>query len=231
MKPTYHVMFNHSEPSDDESARWQNFDQLITEYQAVRRHRRPGQRWRYGTLLLVGLGLVGAGIGYYRSAVPLAVPPLVTALPPSPSVSPLPTINRTQLPSVSPPVMVSPPAVIDPPTTSSAPPSATVATDSGGLVEAQPAGGYPALYDYFATQLVYPEAARRAGIAGSVLVEFTIDTKGKPTNIRVVQGIPELEQEAIRLVEEMPAWSPATVGGQPIATQHTMPLTFQITNP
>ena len=231
MKPTYRIMFNHQEPSDAEVARWQNFDQLVDDYQAVYYHRRRGRRWTYGSLLATALILIG-GVGYYYIATPstLPLPAPVASVPPS-AEHRLPAINRPTLATVS-LTIVTPPVATSGQSGTSSPPLKQPPTDDGKLVEAQPAGGYPALYDYFATQLRYPEAARQAGVFGSVLMEFTIDVDGRPTQIRVAQGIDEaLDQEAIRLVEEMPTWSPATVDGQPIATRHTMPLMFQLTNP
>ena len=42
----------------------------------------------------------------------------------------------------------------------------------------------------------YPEAARRAGIQGSVLVQAHIDTNGDVVNLRVVSGDPALAPAA-----------------------------------
>lgn len=231
MKPTYKMMFNPREPSDAESARWQNFDQLFADYQAIRHRRRQWRSRLYGSALLLGLGLAGWGAWYYLRPTPLPPPESVRSVSPSLSDEQLPSVYRESLSSVSPTVASRHTTTKDPPITASLPRKETPA-DSGVLVEAQPAGGYPALYNYFATQLRYPAAARRAGVSGSVLVKFTIDTEGAPAQIQVIQGVhPDLDQEAVRLVTEMPVWLPATLGGEPIATEHTMPLMFQLTDP
>jgi len=47
----------------------------------------------------------------------------------------------------------------------------------------------------------YPEAARRAGIQGSVLVQAHIDTNGDVVNLRVVSGDPALAAAAIDAVK------------------------------
>ncbi len=223
MKRTYRVMTNLPEPSDAEAARWQNFNQLLTDYRVVRLRRR---RWWSGSLAVLLLLVVGwGGWAYWTSLSPAASPPRIASRPVSPSELHLPPVLRPVVLVTVP--SAAPVAKSGKPTRATAPPS-NVET----FVEAVPAGGYPALYDYFARQLQYPEAARRAEVFGTVLMEFTIDTLGQPINIRVVQGVrDDLEQEAIRLIRQMPRWAPASVGTKPVATKHTMPLHFQLTNP
>ena len=216
-------MTNLPEPSDAEAARWQNFDQLLADYRVVRQRR---QRWWSGSLAVLTLLVAGWGIwAYWSSLSPTASPPRVASRPVSLSELHLPVVLRPVVPVVvpsAPPVSAS-----GEPIRTTAPPPATET-----FVEAVPAGGYPTLYDYFARQLQYPEAARRAEVSGTVLMEFTIDTLGQPTNVRVVRGVrDDLDQEAIRLIRQMPRWTPASVGTKPVATKHTMPLHFQLTNP
>ena len=84
----------------------------------------------------------------------------------------------------------------------------------------------------FRTVWDMPPAARQAKVSGTVLTEFTIDTLGRPAAIRVIRGVrDDLDQEATRLIRQMPHWTPASVGKKPLATKHTMPLHFQLTHP
>ncbi len=223
MKRTYRVMTNLPEPSDAEAARWQNFDQLLTDYRVVRQRR---QRWWHGSLAVLTLLTAGWGIwAYWSSLSPTASPPRVISRPLSTSEPYLPLVLRPVVPVAAP--SVAPVTTAGKPSQITAPPS-----DADTFVKAVPAGGYPALYDYFGQKLQYPEAARRAEVSGTVLMEFTIDTLGQPTNIRVVQGVrDDLDQEATRLIRQMSRWTPASVGTKPVATKHTMPLHFQLTNP
>lgn len=218
-------MIHDREPSDTEAARWQNFDQLLADYHTTRR--RQARQRLYSTFILLGL-LVGGGIYYLqRSSRPSTAPEFVLPVRPQVAVQGLPKV-RTRLSPVSP---VSLPPRRPQPVPASVSPSPQEATDQD-FVEALPDGGYPALYDYLAAQLRYPEAARRDGVEGAVLVGFTINTEGAAKSIRVIRGLREdLDQEALRLIGQMPRWAPATINGQPVATQHTMPLTFQLTNP
>ncbi len=102
-------------------------------------------------------------------------------------------------------------------------------TVQSGFEEAQPAGGYPALYDFFKQNVQYPEQSKKQKIEGSVLVEFYVNEKGKPVEVTILKGInTELNEEAIRLIKSMPTWQPALVEGKPVSMKLTIPLTFQI---
>lgn len=97
--------------------------------------------------------------------------------------------------------------------------------------EAEPADGYPNLYDYFARELKYPEAALRDSIPiqGVVSVSFVIDKEGKPTRINIQNSLgPLFDAEAKRLIENMPTWRPATLNGKPVPAKIAVPLTFQV---
>lgn len=95
--------------------------------------------------------------------------------------------------------------------------------------QAEPVEGYPNLYAYFARELKYPQEAIADSVQGVVTVVFTISTEGKPENISIEQSLGEaFDREAIRVIEYMPAWKPASFNGKPVASRISLPLTFQI---
>lgn len=95
--------------------------------------------------------------------------------------------------------------------------------------EAEPAEGYQNLYEYFARELRYPAEAVKDSVQGIVTVSFLIDKAGKPTRIEILNSLgAPFDKEAMRLIENMPAWKPATLNGKPVAAKISMPLTFQI---
>lgn len=59
---------------------------------------------------------------------------------------------------------------------------------------------------------VYPDAARRAGIQGLVVLEFVLDSKGVPGRIRVLRSIPPLDPAALKSVEKW-RFEPTVVDG------------------
>jgi protein TonB len=88
-------------------------------------------------------------------------------------------------------------------------------------------GGISQLSDYLYDNLVYPELGRENGIEGTVLVELTIAENGDVQYAHVVKG-PGMgfDKEALRLINEMPAWIPAQQGVRPVASKIRIPIAF-----
>ncbi|NJM24974.1 MAG: energy transducer TonB [Bacteroidia bacterium] len=96
-------------------------------------------------------------------------------------------------------------------------------------VQAEPVEGYENLYEYFNRELQYPQEAIRDSIQGVVTVQFVIDSEGKPVNIRITKSLGEVfDIETIRLIENMPGWTPATLNGKPVDSKLSLPFTFNI---
>lgn len=96
-------------------------------------------------------------------------------------------------------------------------------------IQAEPVDGYAHLYDYFNKELIYPVVALKDSIQGVLTVSFTINKDGLPENLQFTNSLGEpFEEEAKRLILNMPAWRPATLNNQPVASRLSLPLTFQI---
>lgn len=91
-------------------------------------------------------------------------------------------------------------------------------------------GGEKALNKYFRSELKYPESAEENGIEGRVVVQFVVDESGSVQDVEVVEPAEDesLNEEAIRVVKEMPAWTPATKNGEPVNAQFKLPVNFTI---
>ncbi|MCB0759896.1 MAG: TonB family protein [Flavobacteriales bacterium] len=88
-------------------------------------------------------------------------------------------------------------------------------------------GGYEGLAAYIGDNLSYPEAAWKNKIEGEVNVAFLIDAGGVVRNIEVIESShPILNDEALRIVMQMPVWKPARKAGQPVASKFILPLQF-----
>jgi TonB family protein len=96
-------------------------------------------------------------------------------------------------------------------------------------VQAEPVEGYPALYEYFDNHLVYPPDAIKDSLEATVNVVFVIDEAGNAIDI-VVENSPGrlFDDEAIRVIENMPVWNPATYNGKPVRSKISLPMTFGI---
>jgi TonB family protein len=63
---------------------------------------------------------------------------------------------------------------------------------------------------------VYTELARRARVAGTVVVEAIIDQQGDVTNAQVLRGLPMgLDRAAVNAVQTW-KFKPATLNGKPV---------------
>jgi TonB family protein len=90
-------------------------------------------------------------------------------------------------------------------------------------------GGYKALNKFLANNLKYPAEAADAGVQGQVLVSFLLDEEGNISTPRVVKTPgPELDDEAIRIVQSMPRWVPAQKNGKPVAVWYTINIPFDL---
>ena len=64
-----------------------------------------------------------------------------------------------------------------------------------------------------------------------VYLQFVVEPTGEITSIRVVQGInQQVNQEAIRLIQEMPRWEPGRIDGERVRVYYTIPIDFKHTS-
>ncbi len=94
---------------------------------------------------------------------------------------------------------------------------------------ASPKGGMPAFYKYVFDKMKYPPQARRMGIEGKVFVEFVIGKDGSITDVRAVKGIGAgCDEEAVRVIQGAPAWSPGKQRGKSVKQRMVLPITFKL---
>jgi protein TonB len=76
----------------------------------------------------------------------------------------------------------------------------------------------------------YPEALRAAGIDGSVLVKFVVDTTGRVdmTSIEIVSSTHELFTAAVRETLARLRFYPTEVNGKRVRTSAQMPFLFTL---
>ena len=89
-------------------------------------------------------------------------------------------------------------------------------------------GGDNELYKYMLNNVRYPEKARESGISGKVFVLFIVEKDGSISNVQVKRDLGGgCGEEAIRVVENMPKWKPAKVGGKIVRSQFILPVIFK----
>lgn len=82
---------------------------------------------------------------------------------------------------------------------------------------------------YILSHLHYPGSASRAGIQGRVVVTFIINTDSSVSNAHVVKSIGYgCDHEALRIINNMPRWQPATQDGKPVKAPYTVAVPFTL---
>jgi periplasmic protein TonB len=90
-------------------------------------------------------------------------------------------------------------------------------------------GGDQALLDYIGHNTVYPEVAKENNIQGKVIVHFCVTEKGGVSQVSILKGVdPELDKEAIRVVNTLPTFKPGKQGGKPVKVWFQVPITFKL---
>jgi TonB family protein len=86
------------------------------------------------------------------------------------------------------------------------------------------------LNTYLSANIRYPEYARQNEEEGRAVVRFVIDTDGSVTDVEVLRssGSPLLDTEAVRVVSEMPPWTPGRDAGETVRVYFTLPVTFKL---
>jgi len=116
-------------------------------------------------------------------------------------------------------------------------------------------GGMNELSKYIGENIHYPEVAKAQHLTGKVYINFIVAEDGTIQAIKVMKGIGQeqvpgptppgedvkfrdtnvdpfaakaMNEEALRVVREMPRWTPGKQDGKPVAVSFTVPITFAI---
>jgi len=90
-------------------------------------------------------------------------------------------------------------------------------------------GGQEEFRQYLSKNLKYPSLAKENEIQGRVFVSFIVEADGSITNVQVVRSIsPLLDQEAKRVIEQMPDWKPGMQNQVPVRVSFTLPISFTL---
>ena len=98
------------------------------------------------------------------------------------------------------------------------------------IVESMPEfpGGMQGLSNYIASKASHP--AHPDGKENSrVWVNFTVSETGKVMDVHVDKNIdPYLDKKAVRVIEDMPDWKPATQRGKPVSVEMSVAVDFKL---
>lgn len=88
-------------------------------------------------------------------------------------------------------------------------------------------GGNMAMNGYIYKQLRYPDSAVKNNRQGRVVVSFVIDKEGWVCNMKIMKSVsPELDREAMRVIGNMPRWTPGKHNGKNVNVKYSIPVRF-----
>lgn len=99
------------------------------------------------------------------------------------------------------------------------------------VVESMPEypGGAEEMMRFIAQNIKYPPIARESGIQGRVFVNFVVEPNGSVSNVKVLRGIGGgCDEEAIRVVQSMPKWTPGRQRGKAVRVSFNLPVRFTL---
>ena len=92
-------------------------------------------------------------------------------------------------------------------------------------------GGKDGLSDYINKNLTYPQSAIDNGITGTIHVSFVVDEHGKVLNPQIMDGknvSNDLDEETLKMFNNMPLWKPGLVKGKNVKTRLELPVSFEL---
>lgn len=99
------------------------------------------------------------------------------------------------------------------------------------VVEVDPEfpGGMEALIKYLSENIKYPEQAKKNKIQGKVYISFVVEKDGSVADAKVLRGIGGgCDEEALRVVNAMPKWTPGKQRNTPVRVQFNLPVAFKL---
>lgn len=90
-------------------------------------------------------------------------------------------------------------------------------------------GGEGELMKYIANNLKYPEDAIKKKIQGKVICRFIVTELGEISEVTVLRSLDaSVDDEAIKVLKQMPKWTPGQQNGKNSKVYYVLPITFKL---
>ena len=99
------------------------------------------------------------------------------------------------------------------------------------VVETMPdfPGGTGEMMKYLVKNIRYPKEMEEQKVEGRVIVTFVVRKNGEITDAKVVKSVhPQLDAEALRIINGMPNWTPGMQNGKPMNVKFALPVSFKL---
>jgi protein TonB len=90
-------------------------------------------------------------------------------------------------------------------------------------------GGSDAMIEFIQEHLEYPMAEKKAGIQGTIMMQFIVEKDGSLSDIKAIKTVDKgenLVKEATRVINLMPKWKPGVQDGQNVRVYKNVPFYF-----
>lgn len=88
-------------------------------------------------------------------------------------------------------------------------------------------GGVKAMNRFLQMNIRYPKLAYDNKIQGVVYCSFIVEKSGELSSLRIIQGVGAgCDEEALRVIGQMPRWSPGRRQGHPVRVVVNLPIRF-----
>ena len=161
---------------------------------------------------------------------PEPIPPIEPIMPGPPDPLPEPVIGHPE-PIVAPPPLPKDPVVDDEPILlPEKMPLFPGCMDASMSIAEREQCSNDALIKFLGANVSYPDLARDVGVEGTVVIQFVIEKDGQISGAKIVRDIGAgCGSEALRVVNEMPAWTPGKQQGMPVRVLFNLPVRFRLT--
>ena len=90
-------------------------------------------------------------------------------------------------------------------------------------------GGMKEMLKFLQENVKYPENAMKNNVQGRVIVQFVVEKDGTLTEFKVARSVdPDLDAEALRVLQIMPKWKPGMQRGKIVRVKFTVPVSFKL---
>lgn len=99
------------------------------------------------------------------------------------------------------------------------------------VVETMPdfPGGTGEMMKYLVKNIRYPKEMEEQKVEGRVIIAFVVKKNGEIADAKVVKSVhPQLDAEALRIINSMPNWTPGMQGGKPVNVKFVLPVSFKL---
>lgn len=100
------------------------------------------------------------------------------------------------------------------------------------VVEKQPEfpGGTKELMRFLSDNIKYPVEAMQKNQQGKTVVNYVVEKDGSISDVKIARSsYTLLDEEAIRVVKQMPKWKPGMQKGEKVRVRYTLPVQFKLT--